>query len=288
MSYLLFLGTMLGIYAVLAYSLNLTAGLGGLLPFCHAAFYGIGAYTYALLTIGHLPPALALPLAVATTGILAAVIGMFSLRFRSDLFLFATLSFQMVVFALLHNWVDVTNGPYGLHGIARPQIFGFVATAPEHFFILAGVMNLVTLPILFAVYRSSFGRVLRALREDEDAAEAMGIRAQSVHLQAFVLSAAVAAIPGAFLASWIPYIDPSSFSLDISIFLVVMLLLGGAGNRVGPLVGAAVMLLLPEALRFVGLPDTVASNVREVIFGAALIFLMYLRPTGIAGETVVR
>nr|VFJ43285.1 MAG: branched-chain amino acid transport system permease protein [Candidatus Kentron sp. FM]VFJ43955.1 MAG: branched-chain amino acid transport system permease protein [Candidatus Kentron sp. FM]VFK06025.1 MAG: branched-chain amino acid transport system permease protein [Candidatus Kentron sp. FM] len=289
MNYLLHLLVMIGIYLPLAYSLNLILGFGGLLSLCHAAFYGIGAYAYVLsLTALGLPPGIALLFGIGFTLLLSVGVGWVSLRFRGDLFLFVTLGFQMILFVLLYNWVGLTNGPYGIAGIPRPELFGVVFRSPAHYVLLAAAMNLVLLPILFALYRSPFGLALEALREDETEAESLGFNADHLYLQAFAISAAIAAIPGAFYASYVTYIDPTSFTLNESIFLAAILLLGGAGNRIGPLVGVIIMLLLPEVLRFVGLPDGIAHNLREIIYGLMLAVLMYLRPQGIAGEYRVR
>ncbi len=284
MSYLLHLLIILGIYSTLSYSLNLTLGFAGLLSFCHAAFYGLGAYAYVLLLQGSVPQPAALAGAVTINMLLAVLIGSVSLRFRGDLFLFVTLGFQMIVFVILYNWVGLTNGPYGLAGIPRPVFFGVMIRTPLQFAILAAAMNLILLPLLFRLYRSPFGMLLKALRDNEAAAESLGIHGRSMFLQAFVISAAVAAVPGALYASYVTYIDPTSFTLKESIFLTAILLLGGAGNRLGPLVGTLIMVLLPEALRFLGLPDVIAHNMREVIYGLLLVFLMYFRPKGIAGE----
>lgn len=285
MNYLLHLMVMIGIYLPLAYSLNLTLGFGGLTSFCHAAFYGIGAYAYALLiTATGVHPAAALVMGVLITALLAGGMGFISLRFRGDLFLFVTLGFQMIVFVLLYNWIGLTNGPYGIAGIPRPGMFGLVVRTPLQYTALAAVMNLAVLPLLFVLYRSPFGRTLKALRENETAAAALGIHPERIYLQSFVLSAGFAAVSGAFYAAYVTYIDPTSFTLKESIFQVAILLLGGAGNRKGPLIGVVIMLLLPEVLRFVGLPDAVAHNLREIIYGLLLAVLMYLRPQGIAGE----
>lgn len=285
MNYFLHILVMIGIYLPLAYSLNLTVGYSGLLSVAHAAFYGIGAYAFTLLLTGaQLHPLVAVPAAVLLTGLIALGVGTISLRFRGDLFLFVTLGFQMIVFVLLLNWVGLTKGPYGIPGIPRPSFFGMTIRTPMQYAMLALVMNAIILPLLFALYRSPFGKALKALRENEAAASALGINPRRLHIQAFVWSAAFAAIPGAFYASYITYIDPSSFTLKESIFIAATLLLGGSGNRIGPLVGVVLMLLLPEALRFVGLPDAVAHNLREIIYGLLLAVLMYLRPQGIAGE----
>jgi branched-chain amino acid transport system permease protein len=285
MNYLLHLFVMIGIYLTLAYSLNLMVGFGGLLSLAHAAFYGIGAYAFTLLvTTAHLNPLLAVLVGMVLTGVVALGAGRIALRFRGDMFLFVTLGLQMIVFVILYNWVGLTKGPYGIPGIPRPQLFGAIIRTPLQYAGLAVAMNALLLPLLFALYRSPFGATLKALREDETAAEALGIHSNRLFLQAFVLSAAFAAAAGAFYAAYITYIDPTSFSLKESIFLIAILLLGGAGNRRGPLIGVVMMLLLPEALRFVGLPDAMAHNLREIIYGALLVGLMYFRPRGIAGE----
>lgn len=285
MTYFFHLLVLIGIYLPLVYSLNLTLGFSGLLCFCHAAFFGIGAYGYArLVTVAGLQPAFALPLCVLITGFVAAGIGAIALRFRGDLFLFVTLAFQMIVYSLFYNWVWLTAGPYGISGIPRPDIFGMELRSPAHFALLALAMNGVLLPFLFSLYRSPFGLTLKALRENETAAESLGVRPGRIYLQAFVVAAMTAAVPGAVYAGYVTYIDPTSFTLNESIFLVAILLIGGAGNRIGPFLGLLVMLLLPEALRFVGLPDAFVHNAREIIYGLLLVVIMYARPQGLTGE----
>jgi branched-chain amino acid transport system permease protein len=134
------------------------------------------------------------------------------------------------------------------------------------------------------LYQSPYGLSLKALREDERAAESLGIPAFRQHLSAFVIAGTCAGIAGALFASYVTYIDPTSFSLSESIFIVTLMLLGGTGNIKGPFTGVLVMVLLPEALRFAGLPPTAAPNVREILYGAILIALMFWRSQGLAGE----
>lgn len=289
MNYLLHLAIMFGLYLVVGYSLNLVVGYGGLLSLCHAAFYGIGAYTYALLAMKlHVPFIFALPCATLFAITLGAVIASLALRFRGDVFIFVTLGCQIIVFALLYNWVDLTKGYYGISGIPRPVLFGIPIRGLPSYLGLVAIIDLLLLPVLFALYRSPFGQALKALRENERAAAALGISPHRRYAEAMALAAGFAAIPGALYAGYVTYIDPTSFSLKESIFQLSILLLGGSGNRIGPLIGVAVMLLLPEVLRFVGLPDTIAPNAREIIYGLLLIVLMYARPKGIAGEFQVR
>jgi branched-chain amino acid transport system permease protein len=289
MTYVLHLAIMIGIYAILAYSLNLVIGMGGLLSLCHGAFYGIGAYIFTLLGtrlgIGFL---FALVIAMLGTGAVAALLGLTALRFRGDSFVLVTLGFQMIVYTVLHNWIALTNGPHGISGIGRPVIFGWQIDSQSEYLLLVALLAGVVGIVLFSVYQSPFGLALRALRDNEKAAEALGKPAFRYHLRAFILSGAVAASAGALYAAYVTYIDPTSFTLNESIFLVVILLLGGAGNRVGPIVGVLLMVLLPEALRFVGLPDTLAPNVRQMVYGLILVVLMYYRPKGIAGAYAIK
>ncbi len=289
MSYVLHLAVMIGIYSIMAYSLNLVVGYGGLLSLCHAAYYGIGAYSYALLVMHfQMPFVFALICAVLLAGLAGAAIAFPALRFRGDMFVFVTLGCQVIVFTLLYNWVDLTRGYYGISGIPRPSLFGTTITTPFGYVVLVTFANGILLPMLFALYRSPFGLSLKALRENERAAAALGIPANLRYTQAMALSAGFAAVSGALYAGYVTYIDPTSFTLQESIFLLAILLLGGSGNIIGPLIGVVVMLLLPEALRFIGLPDTIAPNVREILYGILLIVLMFIRPQGIAGDYQVR
>jgi branched-chain amino acid transport system permease protein len=144
------------------------------------------------------------------------------------------------------------------------------------------------LPLLFTLYRSPFGLSLKALRDDERAAESLGISAFRQHLAALTVAGGCAAVAGGLYAAYVTYIDPTSFGLDESIFIVSLLLLGGSGNIRGPLIGVVVMILLPEILRFAGLPDAVAANVREIIYGLILVMLMYWRPKGLAGDFALK
>ena len=289
---------MVGIYLVLAYSLNLVLGFGGLMSFCHAAFFGTGAYAYTLAVLArpgagvgkellwsaNWPFPVAVLFAAGVSGAIAWVAGRVLLRFRGDFFVFASLGLQMVAFVVLYNWVDLTNGPFGIYGIPRPEIFGHTFRTPGEFLLLTGVANAVVLPLVFLLYRSPFGLSLAALRDDNPAAQSLGIDARRQHLAAFTLAAAFAGVAGALFASYVSYIDPTSFNLKESLFVATILLLGGSGNIKGPAVGVLVMTLLPEALRLMAISDSAAASLREILYGLILIVLMFFRPAGIAGN----
>jgi branched-chain amino acid transport system permease protein len=285
MNYLLHIFIMLCIYGILALSLNLLIGYAGLFSICHAAFYGIGAYASTLLMIKaglNFFPALIGGIFVSS--LFAFLIGYPSLRLRGDYFILATLGFQLIVYSILYNWIGLTRGPYGIPGIPRASLFGFEFDSIPLFLLLSSVIFLLVLFFVKKLYFSPFGRALKAIREDEIAASAMGKNLPLLKIWAFTVAGGVAAISGSLYATYVTYIDPTSFTLDESIFLIAVVLVGGSGNMKGPLVGALFMILLPEALRFLGLPDTIAPNVRQMIYGVLLIILMRYRPQGIAGE----
>ena len=285
MNYLLHICIMLAIYGMLASSANLLIGYSGLLTMAHAAFYGLGAYVYALLSLHFNWPFWAtLPCAVAAGALVGWLFGLAALRFRNETFVLATIGFQMIVYVVLYNWTGLTRGPYGISGIPHPAVFGCrIETVPQ-FFLFAAV--------LFTLYEKrvirSFALSLKALRDNEAAAQTLGIPPRRQYIRAMIVGSALAAIPGVCFAGYVTYIDPTSFTLQESIFIASILLVGGSGNIKGPLCGVLFMLILPEVMRFVGLPDAIAANMREIIYGLLLIVLMYFRPRGLAGEYAVK
>lgn len=289
MNYLLHICIMLAIYGMLAVSANLLIGYSGLLTMAHAAFYGLGAYVYALLSLHfHWPLWATLPCAVAAGALAGWLFGLAALRFRNETFVLATIGFQMIVYVILYNWTGLTRGPYGISGIPRPTVFGHAIETVPQFFFFSIVIFLILLGISILIGRSSFALSLKALRDNEAAAQTLGISPRRQYIRALLVSSALAAVPGVCFAGYVTYIDPTSFTLQESIFIVSILLVGGSGNIKGPLCGALFMLVLPEVMRFVGLPDAVAANMREIIYGLLLIILMYFRPQGLAGEYAVK
>lgn len=285
MNYLFHILTMMSIYVVLGLSLNLILGFGGMLSLCHAAFYGIGAYAFALLvTEAEFTFVTALPVAVLVSGLAALLVGAISLRLRGDFFVLATLGFQTIIFVVLYNWVDLTHGPYGISGIPRPDVFGITFNDPWAMFLFAAAAALLVWWICLNLARWPYGRTLQAVRDDALAAESLGKSPLYFTLTAFALGGALAALAGVLFAAYASYIDPTSFMLEESVFILCVVVIGGAGNLRGPLLGAVVLVSLPELLRFVGMPDAVAANLRQIIYGLLLVLMMRFRPQGIAGK----
>lgn len=284
MNYLLHLLIYLDIYLIVAISLNLLMGYGGLLQVAHAAYYGIGAYVAALAMLkfgwGFFP---AVGLAVVVTGILSLAVSLPAWRFRGDYFVMVSLAVQSVGYSLLYNWVDLTNGPFGLTGIPRPSIFGYkfdtIGVVTLFASVIAGMCILCTVLLL----RSPWGRLLKAMRDDELAARSLGKNTRMAKLQAFMFACALVAVAGSLYATYVSYIDPTSFTLDESILMLSMVIVGGTGNLRGPLVGAFILIALPELLRFVYIPDVVAANVRLMIYGLLLVLMAHFRPQGVSG-----
>lgn len=285
MNYLIHILIMIGIYIILTQSLNLVMGYTGLLSLCQAAFYGIGAYTVTLLMINYkLNFFLALPLVIIISSLLSLIVAIPSLKFKGDYFVLATLGFQAIIFSILYNWVSFTRGPYGIPGIPSPSLLGFSFDESYKFLILSSLFALLVIYFIKLLTESQFGRVLKAIREDEIAAMILGKDTFKFKIKVFSLSAGISAIAGALYATYVTYIDPTSFTIAESLFLVVILAIGGSGNITGPIVGSIVLIILPEVLRFLQIPDTIAPNVRVMIYAAALIVLMRIKTTGLAGE----
>lgn len=285
MAYLSHILILVMIYAVLTVSLDLLVGHTGLLSIAQAAFFGLGAYSSALLVIRFDAPFIAGVLCGMIVAVLVAfIVSLPSLRLQGDYFVLVTFGFQTILFSLFNNWMEVTHGPLGLPGVLEPVIFGWHVDSHLAFLILAAGFAACAYLVVFLLTSAPFGRVLHAIREDELFAKAHGKNTLYFKVTAFTASAALAATAGSLYAHYVTYIDPTSFTVMESILIISMVIIGGAGSLWGPLVGALLLVVLPEALRFVGLPSAVAANVRQIIYGALLVAMMMFRPRGLMGK----
>jgi branched-chain amino acid transport system permease protein len=284
LEYVLHLLVLAGLYAILAISLNLVAGYCGLLSVAHAAFYGIGAYAVAILTVRlELPFAIALAVGGVIAGVCGALIAVPALRLHDDYFVLASFAFQMIIFSVLNNWVAVTGGALGVTAIPAPAFLGFRVESRAGFLALVLLIAAITSEMARRVTSAPFGRVLKAIREDEVLAQALGKNVVRCKVTIFVMAAILASIAGGLYAAYLSVIDPSSFTVMESIFILSIVIIGGAGSFWGPILGTAVLITLPEALRFLGLPVALAANVRQMLYGALLTVLMIWRPQGFVG-----
>lgn len=285
MEYIIHLLILISIYAILGVSLNLVVGFAGLLSVTHAAFFGLGAYATAIiLTSTGLNFFVSMLIGIVVAMVGALLVGLILSRFEGDYYALGSFGFNVIIFSIFLNWQEVTRGPLGIPGISRPEVFGHTLSSNFKFLILAVVLAVLVYFAARFITTSSFGRVLKAIREDEKAIQVFGYRTHWYKLLIFILSAGMAAIGGSLFAAYISFIDPSTFSLNESIFLLAIVILGGLANNKGAVVGAIFLTLLPEALRFAGMPAEIAAQMRQVIYGLLLVFLMMFCPQGLMGE----
>jgi branched-chain amino acid transport system permease protein len=285
MEYLLHILVIAGIYIILTLSLNLVVGFTGLPALGHAAFSCIGAYVSALLALNYgVSPWLGLIIGACVAAVLGIVIGASSLRLKGDYLALATFGLGVIVYSVAKNWVLVTRGPMGLPGIPGFSFFGCPIQAVWAYLILVTFFVLLTFFIIRRIVNSPFGRILRAIREDETATLAVGKDVNKYKIIVFVIGAFFAGVAGSLYAHYITFIDPSSFTLMESITILLMVVFGGMGSLSGSFIGAAVLVILPELLRFVGMPSSIAAPLRQMIYGLLLVVLMLKRPQGILGK----
>lgn len=285
MEYLIHLAILSAIYAILAISLNLVIGYTGLLSVTHAAFYGVGAYVTAIfLTSFGINFFLSVAIGVAISCVVALVSGIILSRFRDDYYALASFGLNVIIYSVFLNWQSVTRGPLGIPGIARPSILGSYLSSNTWFLVLSIVVLAAVYFLSHFITSSSFGRVLKAIREDEEAIQVFGYNTIWYKLVIFVISGGMAAIAGSLFASYITFVDPSTFTLNESIFILAMVILGGLASLRGSVLGAVLLILIPEALRFVGMPNDIAAQMRQVFYGLILILLMLYRPQGLLGK----
>ncbi|MBI2095091.1 MAG: branched-chain amino acid ABC transporter permease [Candidatus Omnitrophica bacterium] len=267
------------IYALLAMGLNVAVGFTGLLNLGYAAFFAIGAYTYALLNQhAGCPFWLGLPAAGIVSMVFGFLVGMPSIRVRGDYLAITTLGFGEIVRITFNNLDSITGGPNGILGIDRPP--GFSVNATPYYYLLL-VIVAVTAALLLRMEDSKIGRALVAIREDELAASCMGVPVLRIKLYAFGLSAFIAGVAGCVFASKQTIVTPDSFDFVLSVLILAMVVLGGMGNLWGAALGAVVLGLLPELLREF-------ASYRMLIFGLIMILMMIFRPQGILGGSLIR
>ncbi|HEY4513574.1 MAG TPA: branched-chain amino acid ABC transporter permease [Candidatus Paceibacterota bacterium] len=284
MEYLYHILILISMYGILALAQNLVMGTTGLLTIAGAAFYGIGAYTAAILaTKFGFNIFSTLFIAPLAAGLIALMVGESFARFRDDYFMLATLGFLMIFNTVARNWEDFTGGSYGIAGIPKPHIFGFVFDTPLSFMWLSLVIIMIVTTITYFISRSSFGRVLNAIREDEDALSVFGYKTSTYKLLVFAIGAALSSLSGVLFASYLTFIDSNLFTVNESILLWAMVILGGLAKNRGALLGALLLIVIPEGLRFIGFPVEFAALLRQCMYGLLLVFLMLYRPKGILG-----
>lgn len=285
MEYLVNIGILFCIYGMLALSLNMVVGLSGLISLAHAAFYGIGAYAVAILMTSHgFGFWSSLVIGMILNGAMAFTVGKILSKFKGDYYAIVSAGLSVIVFSVLLNCKILTKGPLGIYGIGKPQIAGYTFFSSTSFLALSLSVMALFYTLFILIDRSSFGRTLKGLREDEELTVFLGYKTLQYKSFIFTISAMMAGVAGSFFASYIAFIDPTSFQLAEGIFFFTMITVGGLSSAFGSVVGAAILLVLPESLRFLGLPYETAAQIQQLIYGALLVLMMAFRPQGLFGK----
>ncbi|MGJ4967824.1 MULTISPECIES: branched-chain amino acid ABC transporter permease [unclassified Bradyrhizobium] len=264
------------VMTIAAMGLNLTLGYAGQVSLAQGAFVGIGAYGAAILTTHGWPLIAALGLVILICFIVGWLLGYPALRVQHHYLAFVTLAFSTLAFLVFRNESWLTNGIYGISNIPRPDIFGFPTRKPLPFYYLClGSLGLVTLAMWWLI-RSPWGRAFMALRENPIRAQSLGIDTRRYTLMAFAIGSVLGGISGVLYAPLTQYVDPVPFNLQLSLDLLMMVIVGGAGFMLGPFLGAMIAVLLPEWLRF-------AEGYYLMLYAAAVIVLLIYSPSGILG-----
>lgn len=283
MDYILHLIIILNIYTIHSLAGNYITNIAGQLSLAHGAMYGMGAYLTVLFVMFFgLPLIPTILLVMICTGLFSLIIAIPTLKLKGDYFVLGTLGFQLIVFTILYNWTDVTKGPYGIAGIPSPKLFGIVKISR-----LIGYVILSTLLALLTIFvfreqmkeDNPLKRQLNKIKGDAALAATSQQNISRLKIYAFVLASMFMGLGGVIYSTYISYIDPTSFTLDESIFILTAVLVGSVFdyNKVSaPIFGAFFIVLLPEVLRFVGLPNSIAANMRQIIYGLAMIGVSYV------------
>ncbi len=273
-NYGIYLMTLLCVYLMAAFGLNLIVGYAGQMSIGQAAFYGIGAYQAAILLKLGWPFFVVLAIAAVVCFVVGLALGFPALRVQHHYLAFATLGFNVLVFLVMRNEEQLTGGTFGISDIPRPSFFGYAldGALPFFYFTLGSVIVLAAL--LWWLLRSPWGRAFAALRDNPIRAESTGVNITAYTLLAFAIGAACAGIGGVYLAALVNFIEPGQFHLSVSLMMLLAVIVGGSGRFFGPVLGSVVVILLPEWLRF--LQDWYLA-----IFGFAVIALMVFLPGGL-------
>lgn len=284
MEYVLYIANLMAIYATLTISLNLLVGYTGLISIAQASVYGIGAYVTALLAL-NVTHDLLITMALASVGgvLVSLVLALPALRLRNEYFLIASLGFQSIIFSLFMN-LNVTGGPNGLYGIPDPTLFGVSIHSSLGKLALSLGLLAVCYGLSLRVTNSPAGRLLRAVREDQTAVSSLGKSVFRVKFSIFVFSAIFAAAAGTLYTYSLTAIDPVAFNLDESIFIITLVIVGGTGNLNGSVLAAALLILMPEAMKFLPIPEAMAPQIRQIFYGLLLLFFARFRRQGLVGE----
>ena len=287
LAYVLNLATLICINAILAITLNFIMGYAGIFSIAHAIFFGVGAYTAAFLAVSAGASIfVTVPVAMAVAGVLSLALALPALRVRGEYFVAASLGLQVIGVTIFSEWKSVTGGIGGVIGIPPIEVMGHALADPIEFLAVALLCLIAIIAVIHVLVGSSFGRNLKAIRDSESASLAFGKNVAVIKTLSVVLSASLAAVAGALYAYYLSFINVESFVLEVSVQTIAMVIIGGTGTLLGPVIGAVIVLLLPGVLRYLPfLPQTEIGSIQQIAYGLAMVLLMIYRPGGIVGAT---
>lgn len=285
MDYIIYILVFVLIYSMAALSLNLTLGWAGLLNLSQPVFLGIGAYSLAIIVKTYnLSIGMGILVGIGISLVVSMAIGFTLSKLKSEYYALASLALMYIFYGIIMNLDKLTSGPLGIGGI--PRITFGIDSIPGHyqFFVLMLIVVGVCICLFMFLLKAPFGRILAAIRDDEEALAHFGYKTHQYKLFAFVFASLITSIAGAFLASYLGYISPQLFTFTEGILLLSMVIIGGMGSTEGVLCGALVLFLIPEILRFLGLPDESAAQIRQILYGAFLVVSAIVLPKGLFGR----
>lgn len=273
------------IYVILTVSLNLILGYGGLASMAHGAFFCIGGYISALAATNWEFNFIAgMALAILITALFGGILAAPFIRVQEEYLILFTIAFQMIIFHLMLSAYNITGGDSGIFGVPAPQLFGFSADTPLKFLPLIIVFTAMVYFVAYKITKSPFGRVLKGIREDEKAVSSLGKNVIKFKVVIFMVGCGIAAGAGAIFAHYTQFVSPAIGSLDESILIIAMVVLGGSANLVGSAVGAFLLIIIPEILTFLPGASNLIVPLRGFIYGILLIIFMRFKPEGLVPE----
>ena len=295
MNYIIHLAIYFAIYALLALSVNIVTGYCGFLSLSTSTYFALGAYCYALISVRLYPDILIALVCASLLCVLSSfALSITSWKFRGDIFTFVSIALQVITFGLLYNWhsfagkvgsiSNLTNGPYGIANLPPPSLGGIALSSPAVLAVAALIVVAVAACLTVRIQASPYGRLLECIRDDEVALRSLGKYTRNAKVTAFAVACIFAGLSGVLYACYARYVDPSLASFEDSLLAVAMVFVGGFGNLRGPLLGAGILLVIPEILRLTPIQGSEAGNVRLLLYGLLLVWMVHFRPQGIWGE----
>jgi branched-chain amino acid transport system permease protein len=281
--YLVHLFILIGIYFIVSIALQVSIGFTGILNLGHIAFFAIGAYVSALLSLAGFPFLFCFVMAGIITMIFGFLLALLLKNLKGDYAALVTLGFSFIIYAIILNWFSITRGPLGLPGISRPSFLGLSLASNYVFLILVIIVAITSYWIIKKITSSPFGKVLEATRDDELGIKVLGKNTFKIKVYSLGISAFFAGIAGSLYAHYISFIDPSSFTIIQLIPILCIVIIGGLTSLRGTFVATLILVLLPEILKLIGFPDSIMASARQWFYAFILILILIFKPRGLFG-----